>query len=105
MATTSGGTSQGGSGFSSPFGNIGGGSAWSSKTTVLVVVGVIAVVLVLIIAVFFSRRPGGLKVPLLGGREPSAPELKKTYQNPFEKETQYVNPFAEFKSPFQSLQK
>ena len=104
MATTSGGVTQGGSGFSSPFGKIGGRAAWSSKTTVLVMVGVIAVVLGLVIVGFFSRRPGGLNIPLPGLRGPSAPEVKKTYQNPFDKETQYVNPFEEFKSPFQSLQ-
>lgn len=27
-------------------------------------------------------------------------ELKKEYQNPFKKETQYVNPFESFKNPF-----
>ena len=30
--------------------------------------------------------------------------LKTEYQNPFDRDSQYVNPFDEFKSPFQSLQ-
>jgi len=30
-------------------------------------------------------------------------ELTSGYSNPFEKETQYVNPFAEYKNPFDSL--
>lgn len=29
--------------------------------------------------------------------------LKKEYENPFEKDTQYVNPFAGYKNPFDSL--
>lgn len=30
-------------------------------------------------------------------------ELKTEYKNPFDKETQYVNPFQEFKNPFNNL--
>lgn len=29
--------------------------------------------------------------------------LKTDYQNPFDKNTQYVNPFSEYKNPFDSL--
>ncbi len=29
--------------------------------------------------------------------------LKTDYQNPFDKNNQYVNPFAEYKNPFDSL--
>jgi len=30
-------------------------------------------------------------------------KLKTEYKNPFEKETQYVNPFAQYKNPFDNL--
>ena len=39
------------------------------------------------------------KMPLIGSKQPSV-ELKQTYQNPFKKETQYKNPFQEYKNPF-----
>lgn len=29
--------------------------------------------------------------------------LKKDYKNPFDKDTQYVNPFSQYKNPFDSL--
>ena len=99
-----------GSGPLSPTGRTGGRRAWSHKTTIfLLVVGGLAVVLVLVIvAVGFGRRPGGLKSPLsilpVSQKKSSTPQLTEKYQNPFERETQYVNPFQEFKSPFQSLQ-
>ncbi len=31
--------------------------------------------------------------------------LKKEYNNPFDKKTQYVNPFSSYKNPFDSLSK
>lgn len=36
------------------------------------------------------------------GKEPTV-TLKEEYQNPFDKEAQYVNPFSDYKNPFDSL--
>lgn len=35
--------------------------------------------------------------------EPVKVNLQQNYQNPFDKNTQYVNPFSEYKNPFDSL--
>ena len=34
---------------------------------------------------------------------PSSVNLQKKYENPFDTKTNYVNPFAEYKNPFDSL--
>lgn len=68
------------------------------------------IVLIVLIAVltFWSKRGGqvtsplNLQLPL--GRNASDITLKTEYSNPFEPAAQYVNPFQEYKSPFQSLQ-
>lgn len=39
------------------------------------------------------------KIPGLGQKQPTV-ELKKEYKNPFNKESQYVNPFETYKNPF-----
>lgn len=36
-------------------------------------------------------------------QEPTV-SLKNEYENPFDKDTQYVNPFSEYKNPFDSLE-
>lgn len=45
------------------------------------------------------------RVSLPGGPQAARPSvsLKTEYKNPFAKESQYVNPFDEFKSPFVNL--
>jgi len=43
------------------------------------------------------------RLSLPGSGEPTV-QLKKDYKNPFDKKTQYVNPFDEYKSPLHSLQ-
>lgn len=30
--------------------------------------------------------------------------LREVYENPFDKDTQYVNPFSEYKNPFDNLE-
>ncbi len=35
---------------------------------------------------------------------PATVELKTEYQNPLDEKTQYVNPFSEYKNPFDELQ-
>ncbi len=86
--------------------------ATGSKKTIIAVVAVLVfVVLLAIIGLYVTRvykKPGAttsdLIPQLLKSSEVSKINLKTEYQNPFDKDTQYVNPFSEFKSPFQSLQ-
>lgn len=55
---------------------------------------------------YFSGKPAPVNLPPLGGKkEVSKVTIKSEYKNPFDQQNQYVNPFAEFKSPFTSLQK
>lgn len=43
------------------------------------------------------------KVSLPGKPKEPTVELQKQYQNPFDKSTQYVNPFSSYKNPFDQL--
>ena len=80
---------------------------------VIVLVVILAGLLVLVVvAALLKLRPtpkeveGPTSAPAVPPRTSSVttPQLTETYENPFEKKTQYANPFAEFKSPFQNLQ-
>ncbi len=60
--------------------------------------------LVLGAGVFLLSYFGIIKIPNLPflnffQKKPTV-ELKKDYKNPFNKETQYVNPFQTYKNPF-----
>lgn len=62
--------------------------------------------LIAVAAVFVLISTGIIKNPLKNipflsklGPGPKV-ELKKEYNNPFKKETQYVNPFETYKNPF-----
>ena len=64
----------------------------------LLIIAVVSVVILSYLKIiklpdFFNKIPGV-------GSKQVAVELKKTYQNPLKKETQYVNPFQEYKNPF-----
>jgi flagellar basal body-associated protein FliL len=61
----------------------------------ILVVGVLVVAFWVLIFKFVLKG----KLPFLKKEEPKV-ELKTEYGNPFNKETQYVNPFDEFKNPF-----
>ncbi|HLD26112.1 MAG TPA: hypothetical protein VJC05_03665 [Candidatus Andersenbacteria bacterium] len=81
---------------------------FSQKKT-LMIVGVVIVVLVIVLVVLLLLSPRGTvdkvvpqALQLKG--DVSEVALKTEYQNPFDRDSQYVNPFDEFKSPFQSLQ-
>lgn len=61
--------------------------------------------LLAIAAVFFAliyfgilKNPFG-NLPFLSQKQPKV-TLKSEYENPFKKETQYVNPFETYKNPF-----
>ncbi|MBI2020559.1 hypothetical protein HYS94_04025 [Candidatus Daviesbacteria bacterium] len=62
-----------------------------------------------IAAILIFASAGILKGPNLSSlpgikKEPNV-SLRTQYQNPFDKSAQYVNPFAEFKNPFDALKK
>lgn len=67
---------------------------------------VLIVVVLLLIAgavyalVYFGIIKNPLNnLPIVGTSQPKV-EVKTEYQNPFKKETQYVNPFQSYKNPF-----
>lgn len=65
-------------------------------------------VLVIIIAfwavvAYILISKGIIKKPSFLGPKTASVELKTEYKNPFDKETQYVNPFQEFKNPFNNI--
>ena len=67
----------------------------------LFLLAVAAIVAVVLISTGIIKNP--LKnIPFLSKLGQSGPkiELKKDYKNPFNKETQYVNPFETYKNPF-----
>lgn len=67
---------------------------------------VIAVVLLLVVAIplliikFVFKK----KLPFIDSKKPNV-ELKASYKNPFDRNSQYVNPFEEFKNPFLAVAK
>lgn len=82
---------------------------WHDNRKIVAIVGVAVVVMLLF--VFFllfvgQGRRGTLTLPgILEGRQAAVPvSLTTEYKNPFDRDSQYVNPFQEFKSPFHSLQ-
>lgn len=56
------------------------------------------VIFAAIIAVVYLYLQG--KLPLSFLQKGPKVEPKTTYENPFKKETQFVNPFDEYKNPF-----
>jgi len=66
--------------------------------------------LVVAAAAFFILVASGI---LKGPKLPTLPSLKKEptvslqnqYQNPFDKNAQYVNPFSGYKNPFDAIKK
>ena len=85
-------------------------SGFRGKTPVLIGV-IIALVILVGVAVWLVTREGGSEgaarsfLPLAGLRQqPTEVTLKSEYTNPFDRGSQYVNPFEDYKSPFVSLQ-
>lgn len=80
--------------------------------------GFAPIVLLLLVAggalvVYFLATSGVLKLPAnvqvpkltTDSSKESSVGLKSEYKNPFDKNAQYVNPFAEYKNPFDNLKK
>ena len=63
---------------------------------ILVLIGVLAVAAYVLIG-RFGILPSSLKD--ITQKKPAV-QLKTTYNNPFDKKTQFVNPFEEYKNPF-----
>lgn len=84
---------------------VGGGKKGQPRPAALLVVVLVVVVVLVLVVLVAGRRGRDVFGPLTGAKQPTTPQLSKAYANPFESEAQYVNPFVEFKSPFQSLQR
>lgn len=69
----------------------------------LVLISVISLALVFIFTRFLPQFQKNQLNNNQTGKKEAVVELKKEYQNPFDKNTQYVNPFSEYKNPFDSL--
>lgn len=62
---------------------------------------IIIVVAVLAVAGYFLLTKLGFKLPSIPGiQQGPKVSLKTEYANPFDKDTQYVNPFETYKNPF-----
>ncbi len=44
------------------------------------------------------------KIPVIGSKQATA-SVKEEYKNPFDKKSQFVNPFDQYKSPLLNLEK
>ncbi|MBI2018690.1 hypothetical protein HYS96_03180 [Candidatus Daviesbacteria bacterium] len=64
--------------------------------------------LIATVVVFILVSQGIIKIPLKninlpGVKKEATVSLQTQYQNPFDKSAQYVNPFSEYKNPFDNL--
>lgn len=66
----------------------------------ILIVSIILLILASGTVIFFLTQNGGLKSKKT--KEPTV-TLTKDYDNPFDKSTQYTNPFSEYKNPFDNL--
>jgi len=64
---------------------------------------VVAVVTLVLLVLYYVLSSAGVISPVRFGSGEPVVELRTEYKNPFLSENQYVNPFDEFKSPFNSL--
>lgn len=55
-------------------------------------------ILAAVAVVIYFLVKGNISVPFL--QKKASVEIKTTYKNPFDKNTQYVNPFEKYKNPF-----
>ncbi|MEK7534027.1 MAG: hypothetical protein AAB600_01690 [Patescibacteria group bacterium] len=78
--------------------NIKNRKAFIGLPLVLLVVGIVFVVLV---RFGIIKDPFPLKtIPFLQKQKEPKVSIKTKYNNPFDKKTQYVNPFEAYKNPF-----
>jgi hypothetical protein len=75
--------------------------------------GIAHILLIILVVVIIGAAVVYFILPKLGINGPSLPgvkqepkvEVKTEYQNPLKQETQYVNPFDQYKSPLVTLKK
>lgn len=63
---------------------------------------ILAAVIFILISQGIIKLPSKLSSSLAGKKEPTI-DLQTQYQNPFNKSSGYVNPFSEYKNPFDQL--
>lgn len=63
----------------------------------------IAAVLFILISQGLIKIPSKALPTLPGQKKEPTVELQKQYQNPFDKSSQYLNPFSGYKNPFDAL--
>lgn len=70
---------------------------------ILILVIAVAVVYFVLQTTGQSLLPGAGNNQTVNNNSDGKVVLKTDYQNPFDKNTQYVNPFASYKNPFDNL--
>ena len=62
---------------------------------------IVIILAALVVLGYFLFTKFGFQLPSITGiQQGPKVSLKSEYKNPFEKETQYVNPFETYKNPF-----
>lgn len=78
------------------------------KGAIALVIPVLLLLLIAVAGVLYILISQGIikgpSLPALPGvkKEPTV-QLQKQYQNPFDKDAQYINPFTQYKNPFDAL--
>jgi len=72
--------------------------------THIILLLLIAVLAVVVVAYFFKGKLPLPQVPGISQTQEPKVVVKTDYKNPFDKKSQYVNPFDQYKSPFLTLQ-
>lgn len=67
----------------------------------ILVLAAVAVVLYILVSQGIIKNP--LPVSLPGTKQDPTVSLQTKYDNPFDQSSQYVNPFASYKNPFDGL--
>lgn len=68
----------------------------------LLILFILAAIIYIFITLGIIKSP--LKsIPLPQVKKETSVSLQKQYQNPFDKNTQYVNPFSSYQNPFETL--
>ncbi len=76
----------------------------SQKGSIALPLLVLLIVLILVVFFFWGKNLLKSPFPATSQQTQSSTVATKTeYKNPFDKSTQYVNPFSEYKNPFDSL--
>lgn len=68
----------------------------------LILVFVVGIVVVVLVSMGVIKLPSSLS-SLVTKKSGATVQVKTEYKNPFAKESQYVNPFDQYKSPFLTL--